>query len=456
MTCHAAADSGAATATSVPAPAEMGPAGVRASVRPMTFRRGLVLIALLALGLRVGYVAAVQAHEPVVGDAIYYSGQAQAISDGEWYHHPYHPREAADHPPMTALALAPASLLFPDETLAQRLLMCLFGVAVVVGVGLLGRRVGGPRVGLIAAGLAAVYPNLWVNDALMMSETLTALAVVLLLLTTYRFAEAPGARRAAEMGALLGAAMLTRAELALFLPLVLLPVIWLAKAGSWKARVRWAAAAVGVSIAVLSPWMVYNASRFEDPVAISTNDGLTLLGTNCATDYFTPAIGLWHGDCLPPTAFTADQLVDQSVISTAYRAEALSYIRHNLTRLPVVMAVRVGRVWSVYDPDFMVHFMQGEGRPQWVSWLGFAMYVALVPASVAGAVILRRRKVMILPLVATFLIVTITAAAFYGLLRFRIPSEIALVVLAAAAFDRLADRLGGRGQIGGQDPAGLS
>jgi hypothetical protein len=37
----------------------------------------------------------------------------------------------------------------------------------------------------------------------------------------------------------------------------------------------------------------------------------------------------------------------------------------------------------------------------------------------------------------TFVIVTLTAVLFYGLIRFRIPAEIAVVVLAAAAVDQL-------------------
>jgi hypothetical protein len=65
------------------------------------------------------------------------------------------------------------------------------------------------------------------------------------------------------------------------------------------------------------------------------------------------------------------------------------------------------------------------------------MYWALVPLAIGGLLVLRRRHIMVWPLVAQFAMVTITAAAFYGLIRFRIPAEVALVVLAAAALDYL-------------------
>ena len=57
---------------------------------------------------------------------------------------------------------------------------------------------------------------------------------------------------------------------------------------AWWARDEGAARAVGGIVAaavacvlVLAPWFVHNASRFEDRVLISTNDGLAIAGSNC-------------------------------------------------------------------------------------------------------------------------------------------------------------------------------
>jgi uncharacterized membrane protein YoaK (UPF0700 family) len=84
----------------------------------------------------------------------------------------------------------------------------------------------------------------------------------------------------------------------------------------------------------------------------------------------------------------------------------------------------------------MADYNRGEGREVWASWLGFAAFWLLVPVTVAGAVVLRRRRVPITPLVAQFVLVSITAAAIYGLVRFRIPAEVSIVVLSAVAVDR--------------------
>jgi hypothetical protein len=57
---------------------------------------------------------------------------------------------------------------------------------------------------------------------------------------------------------------------------------------------------------------------------------------------------------------------------------------------------------------------------------------------VAG--VLRRRRITVWPLLMQFVIVAITAAVFYGFFRFRIPEEVAIVVLAAGALDAPFER----------------
>ena len=72
----------------------------------------------------------------------------------------------------------------------------------------------------MAAAIAAVYPNLWLNDSLVMSETIAILLVALALLAGLRLEEVPTVARAAIIGGLVGLAALTRSELALLAPAV--------------------------------------------------------------------------------------------------------------------------------------------------------------------------------------------------------------------------------------------
>ncbi len=129
--------------------------------------------------------------------------------------------------------------------------------------------------------------------------------------------------------------------------------------------------------------------------------------------------------------------VDQSEKSVVFRRAGLDHLRENLDRLPAVFVARQLRAWSLpWRLDQMVFYNTGEGRERWASWIGIVQFWLLVPAAVAGGVVLHRRRVRLLPLVAMPVLVFIVTTLFYGLPRFRLPAEIAFVVLAAAALDR--------------------
>ena len=401
------------------------------------FWRILMLIVLAALAVRVGYVLLAKRHEPALGDQIYYVAQANTLARGDGFTDPRDGSQTAEHPPLTALALTPtawvADQVSPggDHLLALRLTMTMFGAAVVLVIGLLGRSVAGARAGLLAAAIAAVYPNLWINDGLVMSEALATLSVALAILLTYRFIRTPRPSTAAWVGVAVGLAMLARAELGLLLPLMVLPVALLLKALPFSRQVLLFLLTCGVALLVVSPWLVANLTRFDKPVLFSTNDGLTLCGANLHNTWYGEGTGVWALDC---DAFPTPK-GDRSVVSNALRNDGLEFIQDHLSRLPVVVAVREARVWSLYAPGFMANYNVNEGRDVAVSWAGFFAFWILVPCAVVGGVMLRRRRVPITPLVAQFVVVVVTAAAIYGLVRFRIPAEVSLVVLAAVAVD---------------------
>src|SRR5437660_1119 len=105
--------------------------------------------------------------------------------------------------------------------------------------------------------IAAVYPNLWVNDGLVMSETLAALMVTLALLYAYRMARAPTPRRAFLLGLFCGLAAMARAELLLLVPLLAVPAALVARSVVPAVRWRSAGAAVVAAAIVVVPWVAY-------------------------------------------------------------------------------------------------------------------------------------------------------------------------------------------------------
>lgn len=441
------------------------------SRRVGTFGIGLAVITVLGLAGRVTSVLATRGDTDLCGydlcgDALYYSAQAHVLGQGQGFTDFFDATvQTADHPPLTAAFLAPVSFVLGGETspvTAQRLTMALVGALVIIAVGFLGRRVGGRRgtsVGLIAAAIAAVNANFWMNDIIVMSETLGTLGIVVVLLLIYRFVDRPSLGRAAAVGAAVGVTMLARAELALFLPVTFAPMVLWARTLTVPARIGRIALAGVCALVVLLPWTIHNLGRFENPVLISTNDGLTLVGANCDDVYGVRdqgGIGFWSLNCAERLRPTIPADADQSEVSAAYREIAVEYISNHQRLIPEVVAFRIGRATGLYAPADMTWLNMGEGRARWASWVGMVQWYVLVPIAIAGAVVLRRRRFPVWPLVSTGVIVLVTVVAFYGIVRFRLPADVAVVVLAAVAIDAGFRRLRGRPSTGDADGSGAA
>jgi 4-amino-4-deoxy-L-arabinose transferase-like glycosyltransferase len=313
------------------------------------------------------------------------------------------------------------------------------GTLLVGLVGLLGRRAGGETVGLVAAAIAAISPNLWVNDGLVMSETLTGLTVVGAMLCAFAFRGRPTLRRAAALGAICGLAALARVEFGLLLVLLAI-VLACALPTPWRDKSALAVTAAVAAALVLAPWVGFNLARFHNPTFVSTNDGITLAGANCDEMYHGPGIGLWTlGDC----SGSLDRPGDQSEVSSLYRRKAFDYIEHHKSRVPIVVLARVARTWSLYRPLDMVKFNAGEDREQWVTRLGLIVYYPTLLAAAGGVVVLwhRRRRAVLWVLCAPIIVVTVGAVITYGQTRFRAPAEPSLAILAAVGIVALLDRI---------------
>jgi 4-amino-4-deoxy-L-arabinose transferase-like glycosyltransferase len=395
---------------------------------------GLGLIALAAFVGRVVYVLVVTRHGTIMADELYYVTTADRFASGAGFTAGGFPwtvgDQLAEHPPLTSVILAPWVWISDVQADLPRFAVAAFGAVVVVLVGLIGNEVAGRRVALLAAGLAALYPNLWVNDGLLMSETFAALGSALTLYGAYRLRRTRTMVAAALAGVAAGLAALARAELLLLLPLVLVPVA-LGLPETPRRRLMLAASASLACVLTVAPWIAYNLNRFERPVLFSL-DGGTLLGANCDDTYDGPRLGFWNGYCTLPAPPG-----DASVHSAEMRHAAFAHIGDHIGRLPVVVAARVGRTWGLYRPFDLVDANEFDGRPRWMGLAQMLSGWIVLGTAIAGAVRLRRHGEKLLILVMPLVVVTLTAAAIYGRDRFRVPAEISLVVLVAVAADGL-------------------
>jgi 4-amino-4-deoxy-L-arabinose transferase-like glycosyltransferase len=401
-------------------------------------KRGFALrlagLAAAGVGLRALYLFTVGRDVNGAGDWHFYHWQANLIAEGRGFIEPFkflfdhHVSPSAGHPPLYPLALAVVSKLGGTGELSHRALGLILGACTIVLVGLLGRRAGGERLGLVAAGLCAVYPLMIAVDGALMSETLYGPLVAVALLAAWRMLDRPGPWIALATGAAIALAALTRSEALLLLVVLAWPAAWRGGAG-WPLRAALATLACAL---VLAPWAIRNADRLGAFVPISTNDSTVLAGANCPLTYHGVDLGGWNIECISKRR--DDNEADQAAI---WRREATDYAREHAGRLPVVGAVRLLRVWDLWQPRRQVMF--AEGRQRRVEQAGVAVYFAFLVLGALGAVTLHRRGVTLLVLLAPAVAVCVAAVLGYGIPRLRHGFEIPLLVLAAAGILRLVD-----------------
>ena len=402
------------------------------------FWRWLGLITAGGLTLRV-VIIVLSRHEKVNGDGYEWSAQGNLNAAGHWFVSPMTLRPDALRPPAWAIVLTIWAWIGQHSWISQQILACIIGSATVLLIGVCGRRVAGDRVGLLAAGLGAGYAGLWVYERPILSETLLLPEIAVFLLLVYRFRSAPSLRRCAVLGGMCGIMAMTRSEQILIFPLVVLPVVLGVNWGNWRRAITWIVVAVVVLLLVLMPWTIFNLGRFQRPVLLSNGFGPAVATANCQPAYYGPDIGYGELSCLYP--FYGG---DQSISDGEYLHNGLRYAEGHLSRVPLVVFAREGRTFGFWNP-----FQQTTIDAQWMgTWVGvtrlemISYWLLLVPAAI-GAVALRRRRVLLYPLLAFVVTVVVAVGTGIGDPRYRAAAEVPLVLLAGAGIDNLITR--GRG-----------
>jgi 4-amino-4-deoxy-L-arabinose transferase-like glycosyltransferase len=400
---------------------------------PRWFVYGLLAIAVVALGVRIGYTLRVADDLVLTGDAQTYHLLAARLAYGDGYVRVGGALEGtptAEFPPLFPAVLAVVDAFGGDAVTTQRLFTSVLGVGTVVLIGLAGRRVRGPAVGLVAAGGAAVYPMLFQVDGALMAESLYALLVAGFLYATYRAIDEPLVLLNWVLaGALAGLAALTRTEGLLLLPVVLVPAA-LRRRASWRSRATVLGAATVAMAVVIMPWVVRNGLVFDRLVPISNNSGTLVAGANCDRTYAGQYRGVWRFECVTEIDVAG---LDEPEIADRFREVGFDYASDHRGDAPRIMAIRVLRTFGLYEPKEQIDWESFEGRD--VEWQtrGHRMFLVLLPLSVIGAVVLGRARRAWWPLVGPIAIVVVTTAIGYGNQRFRILAEPGILILAAVA-----------------------
>ena len=429
-------------------------------------RRWLVpaLLVLSALVLRTGVVLADSGYVPY-HDAFDYDRHARSIAAGDGYPPSQYVRDGGPtglRAPAYPYFLGGVYALSGDSWVAGRLANAALGALAVLLLLLTAEAIWGRRVGLVVAGLAAVFPPLVLLSRDLLSESLFIVLLLGAVLCVFTFRRSRAVRWAAAAGALCGLAALTRSVgFALLIPLLL--GVWVVRP---RLRLRALAAPATATLCtalVVAPWTIRNAAEFGRFIPVTTGTGFTMAGTyNQASfrDDADPAA--WRSPVIAPgyAHLFHTPGVDEATLDSTLRREASSFAwQHpayvaqatgeNLLRLFYLTG---GAVIGLGNRPVNQRGIGSGSSP--LEHVGLAVAVALALVGVFAIVRSERqadaepgrRRIpcgpLFLWLIPIFLI--LAAAPFNGLPRYRLPADPFLLILAAIgvvwAWDRLVAR----------------
>ncbi len=416
-------------------------------------RRTLAITLCVAFLLRVAAAIGVQDWVNLqpgriclfAGDAEGYWELARRLAHGEDYA-VHDPARRVLRMPGFPLILAAALRVTGERVLPVRILLAAVGTLACGLVYWLGVELFDATTGGVAAIFAAISPAFILFSVLLLSETSFAAALVGSLILFARLwngraaarpggisppagsAEAIGHGANRDLGAALWAGLMAGVA-TLIHPTWLLAAPAFVACDVWRCRFERAALIRGAVIlgglaAALLPWTVRNGFATNGHfvpttlwVGASLYDGLNPGATGASDMRFIETDGLYAGMRGPEDEFLLDQ---------HYRRLAWNYVRANPARAACLALAKLRRFWSFWPNA-------DAWRASPAGGVLAAYFAVMLVLAAAGAWRWRHWPRAWLFALLPILYLSAVHTVFVGSIRYRLPGEYALVVLAAAA-----------------------
>jgi 4-amino-4-deoxy-L-arabinose transferase-like glycosyltransferase len=326
----------------------------------------------------------------------------------------------ANDMPLTALIMGIFQMTTHTGVLGVKLLIAFMSACTIYWIGKMAQSIYPSKISLwIAGALAAIYPFFIYYSSLILSETFFLFFTCLF----FRNLLEESTRKTILSGTAAGLAHLTRPTLLYFLPMVL---IW--KYFFMKYPLKRILLFLVIFCVLISPWVIRNYFIFDEILISSTTAGHVLWeGNNPWNKTGGVAEAQWGYLKDMPASLTEIQQDKWK------KEQAVSYIRSHPKHFFELSVKRFFRFWHLWP--------NAEGFDRgWYKWIAFFSFGPVFLISLCSLWILRRnwRKTIILWLFIFYM--TGIHMITIGSLRYRLPLEPLLIVLASASLGVLYDQ----------------
>ena len=350
------------------------------------------------------------------------------------------------------LYLVGVYLIFGPHPLAARLIQ-----AILVGflqpylAYRIGKQIFSETIGLVAAGLTAVYIYFIYYGATLMTEPFFITAVLGGLYLTILVAQASADKNdsahlrkviklSACLGLTLGAAVLLRQLFLLFVPVLFLWIGWVRRKENWRSTLASVFISSAIIVLMILPFTLYNVSRFGHFVLLNTNSGYAFFWANHPIygTHFQPILkSASYQDLIPVELRNLDEAaLDQALLRRGFQFvidDPVRYVFLSISRIPVYFMF-----WPSKDSGTISNLSRVASFG--VLW-PFMLYGLF--RSIAGRKLSFKDRLSTPSFLLIFFIViyTLIHLLSWALIRYRLPIDAVLLVFAALAFVDLAQRV---------------
>jgi 4-amino-4-deoxy-L-arabinose transferase-like glycosyltransferase len=359
--------------------------------------------------------------------------------------------------PLYGWFLVPIYWIFGRNWWAIGVAQILVAVAVAFLVYEIGRRLLGPRAGVIGAALATLNPYLVWHDVHVNREIVDQLCAAALVLLTLVAVERPTKRVAGALGVVSGLAILGNTRLVFIPILCALYLLWRLPRGR-SAAIAAALVLAGAAVAV-APWLVRNKASVG--CWAITTDGRALWKANNPQTHHLLSSGHWIDDLQRPFARAPGNYYspeesrgyydkgrpdiaytyypDECAQMSFFQSRALDWMEDNPGEKASLALLSMRLLWQPTVTETSGRSGAGTHLDIGRRVVEPAYMIALYALGAVGLFLVPRFFATLALLLLAYQ--TVCAAVFVGATRYRVSWDFLIALLAAATVERVLRRL---------------
>ncbi len=405
---------------------------------------------LLALAVRVAYnITVARDYTPLHDSLSYQNIGIDLLTEGCYCAYPHIPTvyRAPFWPAILALIYG---LPGPHSAMA-RFFLAFVGSGTCLLIYYFARDLFGARLGLLAGLAAAVYPELYVYDGWLYSESLYIFLLLAFCYALYRLQcrlhKLHSLRQNICLcmlcGALLGIVSLTRPNGLLVLCLLVPWACILAwtKTLSWRPALIHAGMIMLLAAAIVAPWTIRNYAVTHAFIPVATGDGTVLLGAYNDQVLVRPDyLGTWvaPSQAVPQLAHRFPDVCSATcevAREDAFKHDAALWVQQHLQEMPRLLALHFINLWqpATVEADLPVDRFIALPAAKFVLLMQQTFPLPIFVLALLGLIVMHKRWRELLFIYFMILQTIAQSLYFYGIPRFRAPIEPMLLLLAAGA-----------------------